>query len=150
MYVKNSEHVGLDTINGSFDVNLQFGLFSKVVYRKNDDIVFFVGEEIDYEEMLSRSLAGKQGYFVQCTKNLYIDCFENRKNGICFASCANSVHVAHPIMHKQSGVKGKTNIRLEVFYVFPPGEPTNKQYYAKYVALTNICAKSELLGHYKP
>jgi len=145
LYVRKSDYVGLNPVSKIFDVDINDGLYSSKDYITGEVVVGFVGEEIDHAELKARTAAGRSGYFVQCTPNIFIDCYENRHRGICRASCINSVHVEHPLKNKITQQLASLNVGLKIRY-----DTDLKKYIAKYIALKSIQKDTEFFGHYKP
>jgi len=144
LYVKKSEYSGWNGLSDVFDVDIEDGLFSYQSYSPGDLVVKFNGRLINFEELQSRQSRGLGGYFVECIpKRLFIDCYETRKNGACFASCANSAHKDYPLQHRTSLTLATSNVFIQV-------EIENNCWVAKYLASRHILAREEIFGEYRP
>jgi hypothetical protein len=68
------------------------GLFSLHCYKKNDDIVDFVGVYMtldEYDKLCQRE-PHRVGYALEYTDSIVLDCFDHYRMGFCVASLANS------------------------------------------------------------
>ena len=90
------------------------GLFSTILYNANDDIAYFNGELINYEEYQRRTQAGCGGYILQITRSKYLDCYAKYIMGECKASYANCWRDCKDI---RSGIKGKhlENAKISIY-----------------------------------
>lgn len=73
-----------------YTVDIGYGLFSRIQYAKGEKIAEFVGEMIDFPTAIQRKAAKVGQYIIHFSSTKYMDCYQNRLNNLCLASCANS------------------------------------------------------------
>jgi hypothetical protein len=112
------------------------GLFSQIIYKKDDAIVEFMGEIIAKDIFKARESEDKGGYGVYITTNEVLDCFNHRH--VCMGSYANDPKNCFNTFYQ----------RLAIANCY-----TSTNYKTKTVTLkakTNIRANVELLWSYGP
>jgi hypothetical protein len=92
------------------------GLFSSIRYNKDEDIVAFNGEFINYATYKARESAGVGGYMITIhfSADMYLDCYEQCKSFKCMASYANSPKNAINTITRSNA---RANCRLVVVVV---------------------------------
>ena len=78
------------------------GLFSCMAYKENDFIAEFKGIIQNHDEFLADVQNGKSGYHVLLRGRAtgdpnaqFLQCYDNRFNGVCYASLSNSPKIVH-------------------------------------------------------
>ena len=111
LYVQPSTYRAKDPSTELYTVTIGDGLFSRILYKKDDIIAKFKGEVIDEAEYNRRKADGKGGYCILLSADNYLDCYENCKSKICLASFANS---AYRCWNTQTNVEAVNNAYLSV------------------------------------
>ena len=90
LYVQASTLRGLSSTTNQYTILIGDGLFSRIVYNKDDHIADYNGEIISVEEADIRDELGHGGYMLYVNETTRMDCFLNCLNYKCKASKANS------------------------------------------------------------
>ena len=141
LYTKPSTIELIEARHGDNSRGIGDGLFSNLLWKKNDVIVVFKGEIIDMHERDKRIEEGKHGYMIEFNRNSYLDCYENRwANGDdrCLASVANCPRNCRFVDVRMRG-NPSPNARLRLDLV-------NKK--AALVSIKQIAAHEEILWDY--
>ena len=76
---------------GSFTEGIGNGLFALKKFKPGDHLLNFIGQTINKQQYIVRTVAGRGGYILSnATETYYLDCFDTARAGTCWASMANS------------------------------------------------------------
>jgi hypothetical protein len=110
LYGAMSTCVGYNPETNAIDKPLGEGLFSTLSYNIDDVIAEFHGVFIDHAQYEERRAARRARFILYVRNNLYLDCMENRYNGVCKASLSNSPYYAN----KADGTQCIANCKLTI------------------------------------
>ena len=146
LYIRNTKPSTIELLQARHDGDnsrgIGDGLFSNLIWKKNDVIVAFKGEIIDMHERDKRVEEGNHGYMIQIHGNSFLDCYENRwKTGTdrCLASVANCPRHCRYVDIRKQVKSPEANARLRVDLV-------NEK--AVLVCIKQIAAHEEILWDY--
>ena len=94
--------------------SINYGLFSKLGYRKDDLITEFKGKLRSIKEWneICETQPQRRAYGIQSSEyGNILDCYDHYKDGLCIASASNS---STGLKHKITGILAQPNCRLVV------------------------------------
>ena len=76
---------------GAFTEEIGNGLFAMTRFKPGEHLINFIGDIINRQQYLQRTLAGRGGYILSNrSESVFLDCFDQARNGMCWASMVNS------------------------------------------------------------
>ncbi len=114
LYIRNSNQFALNASTNKYDVPIDKGLFSKKMFKFNEEIITYEGTYRTVEDFkkICASEPQRAAYAHKgSTNSLILDCYDAYKRGECLASYANSPHACYDRM---TGSMAVANCRLTV------------------------------------
>ena len=113
-YIRNSNLLALNESTNKYDVPIDKGLFSKRLYKFNEEIIIYEGIYRTVADFRKKCISEpiRAAYAHRgSTNSLILDCYDAYKRGECLASYANSPHACY---NRMTGSLAVANCRLTV------------------------------------